>query len=84
MPDEPTAGPQQQLPPLKETRWVNVQIAVGDADDSGARELTFVTGPLELTTYVLPPDAQEYIAKQFSGGIDIVPASALPPSPSQE
>lgn len=83
MPDG-QAPQQQQLPPLEETRWVNVQIAVSDADQSGARELTFVTGPLKLTTYVLPPDAQRYIAEQFTGGITIAQPGEVPPAPTPQ
>lgn len=80
---------QRQLPPLKETRWVNVNIAIGDPDADGTRELSFVTGITiqgapELTTFVLSADAQKYLVEQFSGGITVAQPGDVPPLPPDQ
>lgn len=77
---DPQPEPQQRPAPiLTDTRRLNCPITVGPKDrESGARELSFVISPLELETFVLQEDAQAYLVKEFSGGLEIVGADALP------
>ena len=82
-PTEETLGP--LIGPTKETRYLNANFMLSDADpETGQRELTFVLGPTELMTFLVGPEAQQFIIKRLSGGLEIVGADALPPDPPQE
>jgi len=72
----------QQMPPIKETRYINANIIVGDPDEAGNREITFPVGGLELMTFVVAPEAQKFVVKRFTGGIDIAGPGDLPPDPA--
>lgn len=71
MSDTAQEQPQRQVvaPPLKNTVHTNTPISVSQQDEDGFREMSFITGPTEMETYVLQPDAQGEILKLLAAGV---------------
>jgi hypothetical protein len=68
---DPALAALQGMVAFEDRRFLVQQVAVGKKDATGHRELTIPIAPTKQITFILAPELQEHILKEFAGGIEV-------------